>query len=136
MSLPPWRCPPSSYTRSHSRRANDLRQESLNQLIAVALPLSNRLIAVRTAFNALYLVRPTRIQQMLHQELLDTFDVFNRVVNHFVQLFTNQNYYMTGDEITTAVRRLNKLTNRAEFLLPTLQNTNSVRRRLDFSYSK
>lgn len=114
-------------TRSEITRSNDYAQQELAQFVAIALPLSNRIVAVQTALgNGPY----DTFQQRIRNAVIEFMDTNAR----YIALLSQPNYVPRGDEISQAKRLLTTAVNQAEFRQQTYQNLNNVRRTLDIEY--
>lgn len=116
-------------TRSEVARGNVYRAQVFQQLIQISLPLSFRIIGVKTAMGNMRLRRP---YTALQQETEDACNSFDRCILYFVNCLADPNYIVHGGEVSQATRDLNLFANRAELLLHILQNTSRVRRELTY----
>lgn len=131
MSRYPSRYPPTTSTRSHTARNAVTRLIVLNQFIVLSVPISNRINAVVTGM--LGQPRPlTAVEQNIYDQMNMVILNVTQGIFNLVARFANPNYFITGSEISQALRILTGGADRAELLLRMLQNPNRVRRKLTY----
>lgn len=116
-------------SRSEIEEWNGYRERTLNRFNEVVLPLSMRIVNVRTALNHL---RPTRPYTELEQAIEAACDEFDGYFLDFTNILSGPTYLVKGDEVSQAKRLLDKCVNEAEKLLLMLQNRNQIRRELTY----
>lgn len=121
------RYPREPRSRSETITRDDYRQQQLPLLIAIALPLSQRIAAVSTTLG------DQRPYAHLAQEVYNACENFNLTFLNYLNRFIGQNNYTPlGHEITEATRLLTLAVERAELRLRTYQNLLNVRRTLTY----
>lgn len=121
--------PPLIRTRSEIERCNNFRIQALQQFMQIALPLSSRIIDVKTKMRSLRLRRP---YTFLQHDIEDACDTFDRCIAYFTNCLNDPDYVVCGNEVSTAERDLNSFARRAERSLEMLQNVGRVRRMLSY----